>query len=439
MKRLLITTQLSNYTAAGKFVLEADSGWQMCVNRARELLKLIPDLYIDITGPTDYGIDSQVITDHALVNPDLPWGERLRYVSTWVTPNALATRYDFHFDALAERLKLGEHRDDPSKRYDVVYINDPLHLRHYKALFLLKGGYRPRFVVHSHFVDDPSCPKFPTEASLWLGQVEAAIRADWNFWQCQSAMDIFFREMGKTYLPHVVDEVRAKSEPWDDGYSVTEVTKPVDFEKVRFGRRLLELRKSEKMIIFVPNRIGEAGRSSDYTNCGEFMFRVLPQLAAKRRNEKGELDYVVIAGNPSQKIPNAELEERCAQHGYVNLVPDTLNRDEFKHVAKWSDVAVGLYTDDSYGGTAARECIELGGVPLWVTRYEYAKIADLANWPYITSPHVPDVVTMADALVETCKSRKQLGWLPKLQQIIRERCSYESTTPRALAGLGLGK
>ena len=230
MKKLLIQTQLSNYTTNGQFVLEADSGWQMCIGRVREMLKLNPDLVIHIIGPMtkesdEQNCEGQLVTHPHDVNPDLfsTYGDRLKYIPMYIEPNALATRYNFDMTLMDWALGLGCHKTNESIRYDAVYINDPMHLRNFKALFLLRGGYQPKFYVHSHFVDVPSCPKFPTEASLWLGQLEAAIKADYNFWQCSSALGEFNQEARKTLKHSVVDEIMLKSSPWDDGYSSSEM------------------------------------------------------------------------------------------------------------------------------------------------------------------------------------------------------------------------
>jgi hypothetical protein len=57
-KRLLIQGQYSTYNAAGKFVLEADSNWGIWSWRAREMLKLNPELEIDLLIPDS----SQLLT-----------------------------------------------------------------------------------------------------------------------------------------------------------------------------------------------------------------------------------------------------------------------------------------------------------------------------------------------------------------------------------------
>ena len=449
MKRLLVQTQLSNYDTNGKFILECDSGWQMVMGRVREMLKLNPDLQVDVMGPRLYDTyvenASQVITMPKDVNPDMDWHYlyaytdptkesrgRLNYIQHDIIPNALATRYDFNFDKLAKVIGLHNHKDHPHLKYDAVLINDPMHLRNFKALFMLKAGYRPRFFVHSHFVDVPSCPKFPTEASLWLGQCEAAIKADFNFWQCESAMNEFFREMAGQYLTHVVSAVREKSLPWDDGYSREEITSPINEKNLRFTPEEWAAKTQGKTVLFLPNRIGGKGRSSDYTNCGKFMFELLPQLRQYRQ------DFVVVCGNPSQKIFNHELEEWCGKDGYVSLVPDAFNRDEFKFIARRSHIALGLYDQDTYGGTVARECVELGCMPLWLDVNEYSSIArEAKRYPYVVKPDWSDFVQVACRLMDHVRTGQKHVWLANLQRVVRERCSYEATTPQAMERMGL--
>lgn len=438
MKKLLVQTQMSNYNAKGKWILEADSGFQMVMGRIRQMLKLNRDLHIDIMVPES----ENCITSAEDVYKDL-WhqygadgDQRLNYIEMPVIPNALVTRYDLPWTQIACDLDLGMHKIGRRPRYDAVYVNDPMHLRNLKAMFHIVGGYQPQFYVHSHFVDVPSCPKFPTEASLWLGQCEAAIKADWNFWQCQSALVEFEREARKVFQDSVVDSIMSKSSPWDDGYSIEEITSPINEDSLRFDLNMLrELRHNGKTIVFVPNRIGGRGRSSDYTNCGKFMFEILPQLRKFRK------DYVVIAGNPSQKFLNSELEAECGHNGYISLVPDAFRRDEFKAVASLSHIAVGLYDQDTYGGTAARECVELGCMPLWINCNEYSSLARDAEWPLLAKPDFSDLVAVCDALIYASQHSDKNDYstkkLQSLQRVVRARCSYEGSTSYAMEKMNL--
>jgi len=426
MTRLLIQTQLSNYDTSGRFILEADSGWQMTMGRVRQMLKLVPDLSIDIMGPSE----SQLITAPQKLNADLfqQYEGRLRYVPHHILPNALATRFDFDFNGVSRALDL-----NVNNKYDCVYVNDPMQLRNLKVLFHLKGGYQPKFFVHSHFIDNPECPKFPTDASLWLGQCEAAMRADYNFWQCESSMNVFFDSFSRFFNNDSLALVKAKSSPWDDGYSSEEINSRIDVKNCRFDLNDFKQLTAGKVIIFVPNRIGGKGRSSDYTNCGKFMFEILPALRRLRQ------DFVVIAGNPNQKFSNQELVETCGKNGYLSLVPDALTRDEFKLVVKNSDIAVGLYDQDSYGGTVARECVDLGCLPLWIDNYEYSAIAKDAAYDMLAKPDFSDIVDTTDRLIDTARSlgSYKSKFVEKIRKVVRTRCSYEETTTFALEKMGL--
>ncbi len=427
MKRLLVQTQLSNVTPQGKFVLEADSGWQMVMGRVREMLKLNSELCVDVMCPN---ID-QLVNDPTDVNADL-WAQhgfigdcRLDFIQHRIIPNALVTRYDFDWEGVKEALSKKVH-------YDAVYINDPMHLRNFKALFHVVAGYQPFFAVHSHFVDCPSRPKFPSQASLWMGQVEACMRADWNFWQCSSALEQFEADAGDLLLLRHVDAIVAKSEPWDDGYSVGEITTDYDMNRVRFSVEEWIAKTKDKVVLFFPNRISPS--SGDYTNGMKFMFEVLPELRKRRQ------DFVVVAGNPNLKFTNDELVEKCGANGFIKVVPDTLNRDEYKFVASHSDIALGLYNSDTYGGTAARECIELGCMPLWLDNFEYTSIArEAGNWPFLVNKDMRDLSIMADALIHNVKERKGYmdEWRHRLQNVVRSRCSYEATTPAAMKRMDL--
>jgi hypothetical protein len=439
MKRLLVQTQLSNIVN-GKFDLACDSGWQMTINRVREMLKLNSELEVTILGP----LFSQLVDAPSEVDQQL-WdkydanGEcRLVYVEISIIPNALLTRYDFDVHELATALCLDVHKTLHEVRYDAVYLNDPMLLRAYKAMFHVKAGYQPKFYVHSHFVDVPSCPKFPQEASLWLGQCEAAIKADFNFWQCRSAMEQFFSEMRLTYRDDVVDAVLAKSLPSDDGYSIAEITTPVDEAAMCFTAEEWQQKTAGKVVLFFPNRISPS--SGDYTSGCRFMFEVLPELRKRRQ------DFVVVCGNPNLKFSNDELLQRCGKDGYIKLMDGTPTRNEYRFIARNSHIVVALYDakSDTYGGTASRECVELGCMPLWPRCNEYFQLAQGAwgdeGLQLLTQSDLSDIVDVADRLItrqlDEYKSEydKLVGML---RSVIRVRCSYEKTVPWMMVKMGL--
>jgi hypothetical protein len=426
--KLLIVTQLSNYNLQGKFILECDSGWNMMMGRIREILKHFPNTDIYITGPLLH----QCKTSPKNINPDLFLDDRIKYVPIKLIPNALATRYDFNFDEYSSNLDL---INQNHKKFTHVYINDPMQLRNLKALFYLKTDYLPKFIVHSHFIDNPEQPKFPVESSLWLGQIEAAYKADWNFWQCESSMNIFFNSCRKWIVEDMAEKIEEKSCPWDDGYSSTEMNQPINYKNIRFNIDFFKKIINNKLIIFVPNRIGKKGVSSDYTNCGKFLFEVVPKVWEKRK------DFVVITGNPNQKISNDDISKWCPAH--INIVPDALNRDEYRLLAKLHHISVGLYNYDSYGGTASRELCDIGTIPLWVDNYEYQQIANIIGWDkkdLLVKPDLSNCDVQFIKLLDWYKYSFEetiLGWQAKFRHVVKERCSYEQTTKETLTKMNL--
>jgi len=445
MKNLLIQTQLSNIVD-GKFDLACDSGWQMTINRAREMLKLNPDLYIDIMAPPS----QRCIASPPEVNADL-WAEysddlcggkrRLRWISTDVFPHALVTRYDFKWSDTINALNLVPHRSHPDMRYDAVYVNDPMLLRSFKAMFHLTGGYQPKFFVHSHFVDLPTIPKFPVEASLWLGQCEAAFKADFNFWQCKSAMDQFFTEMDKWFVPRIVDVVRKRSIPWDDGYSISEITSPIDEGKLRFDVSKVNELLQNKVVLFFPNRISPS--SGDYTRGWRFVHEFLGKLRLfdNEPSTRPNNDFVVVCGNPNMKLTNDELVQICGKDGYIKLHDFTLNRDEYKFIASHTDIVVALYDEksDAYGGTALRECVELGCCILSPNVNEYSRIArEAGGYPFLCRPDLFDLPETGRRLMNYIQANGRSNeWIPRLQDVVRRTCSYEATAPEAMRLMGL--
>lgn len=424
MKRLLAQLQLSNYDSNGKFILEADSGYQMVANRVKVMLDINPDLEVTLIGPKL----NTMVTFPWDINPTLwnNYSDRVKYVEIDIVPNALATRYNFDLYATSKAIGL------PHVTYDAAYINDPMLLRHYKAMFHLTAKKQPKFYVHSHFVDVPSCPKFPVDASLWLGQLEAAIKADWNFWQCESALAQFIAEAKNVLNSDVVDAITEKSTPWDDGYSIEEINSPVDVTSLRFDPLIfIKLKAAGKKVIFVPNRVGGKGRSSDYTNCGKFLFDILPALHSRRD------DYVVIAGNPNQKFSNDELLELCGRNGYINLTPDAFTRDEYKFVASKSDFVVGLYNADLFGATATRECVDLRCLPLWLDFSEYATILRATGMEeFLIERDFSNVVDVISRALDTSYVGMDRR-IDNLVKFVRDRCSYEKTTSAAMVRMQL--
>lgn len=434
-KRLLIQVQLSNYDTNGKFILECDSNWQIWAWRAREMLMLNPELEIDLLLPRD----NQLMTPPRDIAPEAFESGRLHTLHDWVIPNAPATRYDFDMKTLQHLATR------PGVKYDAVFVNDPALLPNFKALFFLYGKYVPKFFLQIHFVDHPQWSgrqKFPAEVSLWDRQVEAIRKADINFWMCQPTADVVLKDMENDYTASVIRHVVEHSEIWDDGYSQYEASRGYDVSKLRFTEEEFRQKTEGKLVIFAPNRVGGRGRTSDYTHIGEFLFEKLPELRKLRQ------DFVVIAGNPSQKFSNQELQEECGPNGLITLVPNAPNRDEYHYIASHADVSVHLYDTEHHGGVASRECVEMGCLPLWTACNEYQHMADAGDYHVgMCRPDRSDLVAVLNRLLTFASpGRSQTGERtdPKskivhdrLREAVRNRCAYERTTPAAMRLMGL--
>jgi len=427
-KRLLIQCQLSNYDRNGKFILECDSNFQIWAWRSREMLKLNPELEIDLLLP----LREQLMTQPEDFAPEAFESGRLFTKHTRVLPNAPATRYDFDMFGLANLLDVRS-----MNQYYGVFVNDPALLPNFKALFYLYGKYMPKFFLQIHFVDHPiwsGRAKFPAEVSLWDRQVEAMRKADINFWMCQPTSDVVQDDMFKEYKRSVVEDMLKHSHIWDDGYSQYEASLPYDRHNLRFDPDEVNKLLEGKIVIFCPNRVGGKGRTSDYTHIGEFLFEKLPELRKIRQ------DFVVLAGNPSQKFLNSELEEMCGKDGYISIVPDAPNRDEYRWLRKNSDISVHLYDTEHHGGVASRECVESGCLPLWTNCNEYKHMAEAGQYRVgMCSPDRSDLVqTLNNLMIYIRQNSVAMRRVQEqLREAVRNRCAYERTTPAAMKLMGL--
>ena len=158
-------------------------------------------------------------------------------------------------------------------------------------------------------------------------------------------------------------------------------------------------------------------------------------------NER-EKDFIVLAGNPSQKFSNDELDNMCKP--YLKLISDTPTRNEYRYIARRTHINVGLYDNDSYGGTAWRECIDLGCMPLSIRMYEYKAILEKINYEWICKEDFSDIKRRIHELINFSKQYSKViddtvvfendfG----LRKEILERCSYEHTTKNKMKKIDL--
>lgn len=426
--RVLFQLQLSNYNTDGEFILECDSNFQLTVGRVREWLKHDPELRCDILVPRLH----RVITQPETLTAKIPGFDRVKFIRQPLSNHAIKTRYDFSFDQMEEVLE--EH----GKEYTHVYINDPMLFRHFKALFFMAFKTNPKFIVQNHFVDDLITPKFPSDVSMWHGQVEAALRADHNVFFTEHLLDDMTTSMWQHYNQVAIKQVTEKTLIWKGCYSSTETQQKVDVSKCRFDPFLLNREFIDKVIVLVPNRVGGMGRSSDYTNAGHFLFEVANAVFERRQ------DFIVIAGNPNQKFSNDELSKMCKP--LVNLVPDTFTRDEYHALARMADINVGLYNKDTHGGTAWRECIDLGCLPLSNDMHEYKYFFDKVDYPFRVKNDLSDCAEVFEKMLDLIHPFKHpsisgRGYADEIQEKLRkavvDECSYENSAQHDMKDIGL--
>lgn len=412
---VLVQLQLSNYNRDGFFILTADSNWQIFVLKAVQMIKINPTIKIDVIVPLDGDcLESPyvLLREHGLE-------QHVKLISVPIAPNAPRTRFDFPWRTVSQAL--GE-----LTKYTHVYVNDPVMLSHYRAMFHLAKA-KPKFILQTHFLDSPLASVVDPELSYWYRTVEACDKSDVFLWHCNSMETVFKQALMTEFQPHVVQRLMAKSDVWKDGYSITEIRKPVNHANVRFDTKLLD----GKRVVWVPNRVGGLGKSFDYTNNGKFLFEVVPQVWERRQ------DFVVVAGNPNQKVTNDEIAERCP--AYVKLLPGSVNRDEYRWLSARADIVVGLYTNDTNGGLASLESIEFKAVPLFPDIYEYGVYFDAVGWPkeLRIDPGLSDAADVMCRLLDCYESDDVKKLTKQMQSFVRGYASYEHTTFEMMRKLGL--
>lgn len=413
--RTLYQIQLSNYDPCGKFLLTGDSNWQMAMTKLPYMLRAIPDLVIDILSPN---FDDCIENPMERLRSDVPSDllDRVNLIPVSIARNALRTRYDFNWNEYAAALRL------TAKEYTNVYVNDPMLMRHLKALFYLEWKLSPKFIVQTHFLDSPINSVVPPEVSYWHGQVEAAVRADVCMWHCKAMQDVFLEAMSLDYSRRLINQVTDKSVVWKDGYSINEIRKPVNFNNVRFDWAKVKREIGDRKIVWVPNRVGGLNKSFDYTNNGKFLFEVVPKLWQSRR------DFVVFAGNPNQKISNDEIESLCP--AYHKLHSTALNRDEYRLLASSADVVVGLYLNDTNGGLASLEAIEHSAIPLFPDVYEYSTYFNAVDWPkdLRVDSQLENIVDVTSRVISVARTDQASKLHNSIREFIRGYAAYENTT-----------
>jgi len=414
---MLVQLQLSNYTLEGKFYLTGDSNWRLFVTKASYMIQCNANMSFVVIVPER----DQCIEDLEKELSDAGLSDYVKLVHTPIVPNAVVTRFDFSWTAFRSLFSQRELQE-----FTHVYVNDPMQLRHFKALFYIAKA-QPVFILQTHFLDSPISKIVDNEVSYWHGTVEACIKADKCIWHCRSMLELFEQALNVDYQAHVISTIIDKSMIWKSGYSIAEIRKDVLCENLRFDPKDLD----GKVVVWVPNRIGGLGKSFDYTNNGKFLFDIVPELWKQRQ------DFVVIAGNPNQKISCDEISERCP--AYKKIVSGPLTRDEYRWLSSRADIVVGLYVNDTNGGLASLEAIEHTAIPLFPDVYEYKTYFDAVNWPsnLRVKPDLSNTTTVLSRLLDQRTKLVRSSRVTKLRNFIRHYAAYESITVLAMDKLDL--
>ena len=391
--RWLWQLQLSNQFD-GKFSLTGDSNWTMFVAKARELKKHDPDLHISVIVPFNKQIHEDV--HHELMKNGL--NEFVYPFKMWVPTNAILSRYHFEMSEW-EALLLTVHPH-------VVYINDPCLVGNVRAVMTHTKS-KALLLSQCHFLDSPDTPLVPVDCTYWNRTVEATEKADLNIWHCHTQM----MEWADLH-PFNHD----KSVVWKSGHSTDMLDEPINMNNLRFDYNSIP---HGARVVWVPNRIGGLGKSFDYTNNGRFLFEELPKVVNR--------DFIVLCGNPSQKITNQELTALVPE--YMELVPGAMNYDEYKWCTQRADIVVALYDKDTNGGIAVLEAIYHGAIPLMPDMNEYSRYFEDANFPFAprVMPDLSDIAFKLDHLQFWMDERVMPEIRHRLQKAIEKHSIQNST------------
>lgn len=400
---ILWQLQLSNYFANegedSKFSLTGDSNWTVFISKAKAMLELDPTIKFDIVMPENWKCHEDylvLLIEHGIAHA-------VNVIQLDIMCSALSTRYDFDYVQLESDLAVN------AEKYTHVYINDPCLTANYMSVFN-SFGLRPKYITQCHFLNTPSNPLVPTDVSYWWRTVEAYFKSDLMIWHSEAQENEFFAALSHCGVLHA--DI-TKSFVWKSGHSIAGCNRIICMDNLRFDPDVLE---NGKPIVWLPNRIGGLGKSFDYTNNGAFMFDT----------DFADLDFIIVAGNPSQKISNDELAEQ--EPRYMKLVDGALNLDEYTYLSRRADIVVALYTKDSNGGIAVLEAIHNNVIPMMTNVNEYKKYFDSVNWPFWARVG-SGLNNTADVLHELLTNRDVFQhYTDAVKRYVDEHMSLEATT-----------
>lgn len=404
---ILFQLQLSSYDVNGIFNMIADSNWQVFVSKAINMIKVDSNIHFDVIVPEHHQCKENLYDILRLHNLH----KNVSLIELRIAPNALKTRYDFDYSRYEAKLATR------IKHYTHIYVNDPMLTRHFRAMtYLYKCN--PIIITQCHFLDTPENRLVDESVSYWEGTVEGMLKSDYCVWHSTSQMHDFFVSLEEDYKSRIINNIKKKSIVWKSGYSIEEIRMPINYDNIRFDTKQFD----NKTVVWVPNRVGGLNRSFDYTNNGKFLFEIVPELWKKRQ------DFVIVAGNPSQKIGNYEISQKCPACAYFDF--GALNRDEYRWLSQRANIVVALYTIDQNGGCGCLESIEFGATPLFPDVYEYQYYFDNVSWPQELriKPNLQNTDQVLSKLIDIYKTQTSQTKVEELRQFIQHYAAYEYIT-----------
>ncbi len=416
--------QLSNTNSdRSKFILENDSNWNIAIDKISEIDRIDPSIKHTIIVPLREQCHTQpdkLIAEyrHGLEN-------RVNFARIKIQTLAPLTRTDFNTDELVQAL-------GDLKKYSHVFNNDPCLVGNYKAMFASRGA-DPFFIAINHFLDSPlgsivSNPAF----GYWTKTIDGAFKSNLYLNHSISMMEIFEKALRQTMSKEFADRIMAKTDYWKDSFSVRRAHEPCEDSKAYFSDDIKRLKSEGKIIVFIPNRIGDPdspSRSLDYTNNGYFLKHILPQVTKNRR------DFVVVCGNPTGKISHNEISKWVGIQ-YYSLRDEPISRHDYRWLSQNCDVVVGLYTDgdsDSNGGLALFESVTHKAMLFAPDVNEYKRYYDAINFPdELRLKNKLTKLIDADRAFNNFLNAFKDGRLTEYQIALKKHIdmlAYETTTP----------
>jgi len=323
----------------GKFLLDADEN----INIANYILNNIDPYIYNMTCvlPESYQID-QTISIEDIFKPLTP-----QFVFSSFPTNNVLQRYHFDANFYYNLLK--------NNQYDVIINNVDTNSRNIRAILEnLKSSMK--LITFVHFIDLPSKYVTTKMTSYFRRQIDSALASDCTWFLSKLNLTNFLLEA----VPFVTaDEYMRLCD--------TCIVMPLVFSDSNLRSRIAtantfpSLHGNRKTVIF-PNRLSE----NNYTHHVNFIGAV--------NNVYKKIDFDVYMTNPNEGI-SYDILEKEVDNIVFPFGKRRLNRSEYFRLLCSSDFIVALFRE-THGGTACREAIYAGAIPIIPSRNDYLMLRD---------------------------------------------------------------